>query len=60
MKRATVFEMISGRMIQDILNHRMEAFYQKHTTLGASISKGIALGYIKEDEYRRWIYDEEI
>jgi len=59
MKRATVFEMITGRMIQDILHKRMDQFNQRHISLGAAICKGIALGYIKESEYKRWVYDEE-
>lgn len=59
MKRATVFEMITGSMIKDILYHRTTSINGKYVSLGSSISKGIALGFIKEEEYERWIYDEE-
>lgn len=59
LKRSTVFEMITGRMISDILYNRREYQRANYKSLGDIISKGIALGYIKKGEYERWIYDEE-
>ncbi|MEZ7793162.1 type II/IV secretion system protein [Bacillus circulans] len=59
LKRSTVFEMITGRMISDILYNRTETKRANYKSLGDIICKGIALGYIKKGEYERWIYDEK-
>lgn len=55
-KRASVFELLTGKALQNVL-HGEETYSYK--TLKDVIRKGIALGYIKESEYSRWIYDEE-
>lgn len=59
-KRASVFELLSGRNLSSTMKvakgDRAEVNYQ---TLKNVIRKGIALGFIKETEYERLVYEEE-
>lgn len=59
-KRASVFEILHGRALSFVMRRAngedCEASYR---TLKEMIKKGIALGYIKESEYDRWVYDNE-
>ncbi len=60
LKRASVFEIITGKKIQQILHNNNGIKTNKmHKTLAENICKGIALGFIKEQEYERWVYDDE-
>jgi competence protein ComGA len=58
-KRASVFELLSGRNLhlamKEAKGNKVEMNYR---TLKDVIRKGIALGYIKESEYERLVYDE--
>lgn len=54
-KRASVFELLTGRALMGVMKN--ETVY--YPTLKDVIKKGIALGYIKETEYERWVYDYE-
>lgn len=56
LKRASVFELLTGRALTSVM-HNEEAYPYK--TLKDVIMKGIALGYIKESEYERWVYEDE-
>lgn len=59
-KRASVFELLSGKNLNLVMRQsggsKVEANYR---TLKDIIRKGIALGYIKENEYERLVYDDE-
>ncbi|RID83978.1 type II/IV secretion system protein [Mesobacillus zeae] len=58
-KRGSVFEILSGRGIERaILEAKGEGKPYAFKTLRDFIIKGIALGFIKEEEYRRWVFDE--
>lgn len=58
-KKASVFELLSGRNLnlamKEAKGNKVEMNYR---TLKDVIRKGIALGYIKESEYERLVYDE--
>jgi len=57
-KRASVFELLAGRALNaSIKKARGERSLVKYRTLKEVITKGIALGYIKETEYSRWVHD---
>ncbi|MBT2687079.1 type II/IV secretion system protein [Bacillus sp. ISL-47] len=59
-KRASVFELLAGRALNaSIKEARGEGNDVKYRTLKEVITKGIALGYIKESEYSRWVHDNE-
>lgn len=55
-KRASVFELLTGKALTSVLRHENPSSYK---SLKDVIKKGIALGYIKETEYERWVYDDE-
>jgi competence protein ComGA len=55
-KRASVFEILSGRVLTDVLREaRGEKTEYQFRTLKEEIRKGIALGWIRDEEYRRWV-----
>lgn len=61
-KRASVIELLNGRALSSILKEaRGELLPKKYRykTLKDYIKKGIALGYIKENEFERWVYEDE-
>lgn len=58
-KRASVFEIITGKTISIILQNKILSHHTHYTSLKQIICKGIALGFIKESEYERWVYDHE-
>lgn len=59
-KRASVFELLSGKTLKDALGEaRGDKCKSHYPTLRDEIRKGIALGYIKESEYNRWVYSDE-
>lgn len=59
-KRASIFELLTGRNLnlafKEAKGEKVETDYRK---LKDIIKKGIALGYIKESEYERLVYDDE-
>lgn len=55
LKRASVFELLTGRALTKVMNGENASY----KSLRQIIRKGIALGYIKDTEYRRWVYDHE-
>ncbi|MFB6465827.1 competence type IV pilus ATPase ComGA [Cytobacillus sp. Hz8] len=59
-KRASVFELLTGKALSCALK---EANGEKcdfhYSTLKEMIRKGVALGFIKESEYDRWVFEEE-
>jgi competence protein ComGA len=60
-KRASVFELLSGRNLNSVLKEaKGEVANVKYRTLKDVIKKGIALGYIKEDEYERWVCENNV
>lgn len=59
-KRASVFELLAGRALNAALKEaRGEEVIIQYRTLKEVIKKGIALGYIKETEYARWVLENE-
>lgn len=59
-KRGSVFEILSGRSLTAALNQAKGIVEDApHKTLKDAILKGIALGFIKEEEYQRWVLDEQ-
>lgn len=59
-KRASVFEFLSGKKLKAAMQTAQgRGIDVKHQTLKDVITKGIALGYIKESEYERWILDDK-
>ncbi|WP_042355162.1 competence type IV pilus ATPase ComGA [Bacillus rubiinfantis] len=59
-KRASVFEFLSGRNLSATMKSaKGEQIQTNYLTLKHIIRKGIALGYIKEAEYERLVYDNE-
>lgn len=58
-KRASVFEIITGKTILQILEDKDMEAKKKVKTLAQNINKGIALGFIKATEYERWVYVDE-
>lgn len=59
-KRGSVFEILSGSALSSVLReakgNKEETDYK---TLKDAILKGIALGFIKEKEFKRWILDAQ-
>lgn len=59
-KRASVFELLSGKNLSLTMKEaKGENVQTSYRTLKDVIRKGIALGYIKESEYERLVYDHE-
>ncbi len=59
-KRASVFEILSGTALTDVLREaRGEKIEHRFRTLREEIRKGIALGWIREEEYKRWVLTYE-
>ncbi|MGG0716511.1 competence type IV pilus ATPase ComGA [Robertmurraya massiliosenegalensis] len=56
LKRASVFELLTGNALMGVIHGQTQNSYKR---LKSIISKGIALGFIKESEYKRWIIDDE-
>ncbi|WNS74219.1 ATPase, T2SS/T4P/T4SS family [Bacillus sp. DTU_2020_1000418_1_SI_GHA_SEK_038] len=57
-KRASVFELLAGRALHaSMMEAKGEYMDVDYFTLKEVIKKGIALGYIKETEYDRWVLD---
>ncbi|WP_235824829.1 hypothetical protein [Bacillus salipaludis] len=59
-KRASVFELLSGRNLHSAMRAaKGENIEPRYKTINQVINKGIALGYIKESEYERLVYNYE-
>ncbi|MDP4085248.1 MAG: competence type IV pilus ATPase ComGA [Bacillota bacterium] len=59
LKRASVFELLSGKNLSSVIRAAQgEPTQPSYPLLKHVIRKGIALGFIKESEYERLIYDE--
>jgi competence protein ComGA len=59
-KRASVFELLSGRNLNlEMRAAKGEKVESHFCKLNEIIKKGIALGYIKESEYDRLVYNHE-
>ncbi|CAG9609358.1 competence type IV pilus ATPase ComGA [Pseudoneobacillus rhizosphaerae] len=59
-KRASVFELLSGKNLNAVLKEaKGELASVNYRKLKDVIKKGIALGYIKEGEYERWVSDTD-
>ncbi|WP_342488438.1 competence type IV pilus ATPase ComGA [Cytobacillus sp. FSL W7-1323] len=61
LKRAGVFELLSGRELNQALKaaKSSENNYEPYFSLKSALKKGVALGYVKESEFNRWILDEK-
>ncbi|MFS8630475.1 MAG: GspE/PulE family protein [Bacillales bacterium] len=57
-KRASVFELLTGNGLRAALRGE-EPDPRSFKTLKQAICKGIALGFIKESEYAKWVVDDE-
>ncbi|MED3571649.1 competence type IV pilus ATPase ComGA [Cytobacillus praedii] len=60
LKRASVFELLTGRALNASMKAaRGEEAKIKYRNLKDIIKKGIALGFIKETEYERWVLEHD-
>ncbi|WP_100331555.1 competence type IV pilus ATPase ComGA [Bacillus xiapuensis] len=58
--QATVYEILSGSNLQAVLNEaRGESSTCYYPLLKDLLRKGVALGYLSQKEYDRWIFEEE-
>jgi competence protein ComGA len=58
-KRGNVFEILTGKDLSSVLKEaRGERQDYHYKTLKDAIKKGIALGFVKESEYQRWILND--
>lgn len=61
-KRANVMELLSGKalttVLKEVRGEQVQIRYP-YRTLRDYIKKGIALGFIKEHEFGRWVYQDE-
>lgn len=57
-KRASVYELLYGRELSSVLFNELkgETHEQSFRFLKDEIKKAVALGYVREEEYSRWIY----
>ncbi|MDQ0213859.1 competence protein ComGA [Oikeobacillus pervagus] len=59
-KRATVYEILSGKQLQNLLLEMDGKGGTYHYPLLKDVlRKGIALGYVPEKEFYRWVFEEE-
>ncbi|MEH7107289.1 MULTISPECIES: competence type IV pilus ATPase ComGA [Bacillaceae] len=59
-KRASVFELLSGRNLSSVMKAaKGEEVTLNYKTLKEVIRKGIALGYVQEEEYDRLVFENE-
>jgi competence protein ComGA len=59
-KRGSIFEILSGSSLNAVLRESKGIKEElQYRTLRDALRKGIALGYIKEEEFKRWILDEQ-
>ncbi len=60
LKRASVYEIVTGTALSDVLKEaKGEKVRYQYLTLQTLINKGVALGYVSENEYRKWIHEEK-
>lgn len=52
-RRLAVYEILEGNSLQDILANKLKK--AKYEKLPQLVNKAIALGYVKETEYERWL-----
>ncbi|WP_033828423.1 competence type IV pilus ATPase ComGA [Bacillus andreraoultii] len=58
--RTAVYEILYGRALKDsLLEAKGETVSAKYPTLSKLIAKGVALGFLKESEYERWVHEVE-
>ncbi|VEF47806.1 type II secretion system protein E [Bacillus freudenreichii] len=61
-KRAAIFEILEGRRLERVIQMARKSagskLFDHAYSLRRLIRKGIALGYIADEEYRRWIFHE--
>ncbi|GAA0345806.1 competence protein ComGA [Bacillus carboniphilus] len=59
-KRACIYEMLAGQQLKKVMSEmnspNQEASYR---TLKEELAKGMALGFVDEEEYKRWVYSIE-
>ncbi len=56
--RTSVFEILFGNSLkQTLLSIQGKNVTVKYETLAKNIAKGVALGFIKEKEFERWVHD---
>ncbi|RLQ98334.1 type II/IV secretion system protein [Falsibacillus albus] len=59
-QRASVYELLYGKALLSVLKEsRGEKEAYNYPTLKNILRKGIALGYISNEEYNRWIHQEQ-
>lgn len=59
-KRTSVYEILYGQALEKVLEESKgkEVIY-RYPTIKTLIRKGFALGYVSNEEYRRWVFEEE-
>ncbi|KIL75292.1 competence type IV pilus ATPase ComGA [Bacillus badius] len=59
-KQATIYEILSGSNLKAVLNEaKGEKSFYRYPLLKHLLGKGIALGYLSQSEYDRWVFEEE-
>ncbi|WP_141687663.1 ATPase, T2SS/T4P/T4SS family [[Bacillus] enclensis] len=58
-KRASVYEIVTGSALKEVIKEaRGEDAYYQYPTLRTLINKGVALGFVPDSEFRKWIHEE--
>ena len=58
-KRASVYELLYGRELAELLNKGGDTNNEySYRLLKDEIKKAVALGFVREEEYGRWVYEE--
>ncbi|HZG73307.1 MAG TPA: competence type IV pilus ATPase ComGA [Chondromyces sp.] len=59
-KQATVYEILSGAQLQEVLKEvKGEESDYHYPLLKDLLRKGVALGYLSKSEFARWVFEEE-
>ena len=57
-KRASVYELLHGKELAELLKEGGEAKHEfSYRLLKDEIKKAVALGFVREEEYGRWVYE---
>ncbi|MDT9024849.1 MULTISPECIES: competence type IV pilus ATPase ComGA [Rossellomorea] len=58
--RASVYEIVTGSALKEVIKEaKGESVQYQYHTLQTLINKGVALGFVSELEYRKWIHEEK-
>ncbi|MCA1054812.1 GspE/PulE family protein [Rossellomorea aquimaris] len=59
LKRTSVYEILTGSALKEVIREaRGEDAYYQYPTLRTLINKGVALGFVPNSEFHKWIHEE--